>query len=545
MEAEKILTGVSISKGIAIGNAVCSKKKCEKELVNIPTEEIHNEIKRFRSALEKSKKDLQRLREKSISNGEIDIAEILDSHLEILQDPFLTEMVESKIKLSKQNIETVFQVIIQEYKKHFSKDPIFKERVTDFLGLSTRIVSYLQPIKSKKIVFSKDSIFVAEEIMPVDIMENQKKYIHALISQEGGKTSHSAIIARSRGIPYVADIDVRLLENCQKVVVDGNCGIVVINPSDKTIEKYNSLQKELEEKYKKLQKKISYKNCSQNNINVYANINEPYDIEKFSQQDIDGIGLFRSEYLLIGKNDFLKEEEQVNIYLKIAEKIKDKPFVIRLFDLGGDKIFKLVDDCFSSPNPSLGVMGIRFLLKHQEILRGQIRAIIRANVYNNIRMLVPLVTDIEEILELKQIITEERENLINRGFSISNKILLGCMIEVPSSAILCDIFVKEVDFLSIGTNDLSQYLLAADRNNIEVRHLYSSCHMAVLRLIGSVIKEGIKAKKEVIICGELASDPRLVQLFLELGATSLSVSCLDIHMIKDIADKVFLKPRKS
>lgn len=540
---EKVLKGIPMSPGVGIGLPVFLKRgKVFLDEKILDAESIQGEIENYQSALSKSKNDLTRLKRESSKEGQTEVFQILTVHLEILNDPMLNSGMIEKIKKSKMRAEVLISQLLDEYENRFRsvQDEFFKERLRDLVDISRRITVHLKGQPQKE-PFPKGSILFAQELIPTDTMEANLSTIHAFVSKVGGTTSHAAIIARAKGIPFVANIDFDLIEesSVESLIVDGGKGEVILNPSRETREKYISLKNEIETQ--KLAshslKDFKAETIDGAPVRLFANVESFSEIKNVIESGGEGIGLFRSEYLCFEKNRLPSEEEQFIAYKKMAEALENKPFVVRLFDLGGDKKLDSLcpeasKDMLFEPNPALGYRGIRLLLKHPDIFDAQIRAIVRASHFGNIHLLVPMVSD---FFELKKV--QEKIEQIQKELKIQKKIPLGCMIEVPSSALMSDVILEVVDFISIGTNDLLQFLMAKDRASLTENESFCRAHPSILRLIKMVITEAHLAKKSVFLCGEMAADPLLIPIFMGLGIFEFSVSSQNLNSVKEIVRK--------
>ncbi len=538
---EMLIRGIPVSDGIAIGTAFFLNPVEE----NIPEfsitmKEIDSEIARYRSALFSSREDLQQLRNNLAQEVSEDAAGIIETHIQMLDDPLITEHMEDKIRQTLQNSESVFQSVITDYEKRFSRksDSYFQERLIDVIDLANRILGHLCPSKGnslRNVPFN--SIVFAEELIPSHTATADSSRVSAFVTRVGGGNSHAALIARAKGIPYVANIDVRALQNIaiRSVIVDGQSGEVIFNPNLETVEKYKQRKTQLKTSYQLLQKEMQYDaetmdGCS---VQILANIGNFDDLDKIVQYNPDGIGLFRTEYLFFQHRHLLSsEEDQYDAYLKLIQTVGKMPIVIRVFDIGGDKNPKLFAEGEKEPNPVLGCRGIRFLLRHPEIFKIQIRAILRAAVYGDVRILLPLISDTSELDISRALIAEISQSLQAEGIPFKSNILLGAMIEVPSAVLICDAIAAKCDFLSIGTNDLVQYTLGIDRSNPAMSDFYYPAHPSVLRMIKMVNTEAKRHGISVTICGEIASNPLFVPLLLGLGVDQFSCSPRYIPLIK-------------
>jgi phosphotransferase system enzyme I (PtsI) len=546
---EIVLRGLPISKGIGIGFPVFFASADDHvPEVAIPKNEITIEIDRYRRALDLSRRDVETLQRLSLNDGPPEIVSILGTHLEMMQDPLLTNVIEERIRNMQCNTESIFHHIIEEYKERFStlQDHYFQERVRDIVDVSRRILGHLRPLEQVKMAeMPHNSIILTHELVPSETVEANASLVSAFVTTAGGITSHAAIIARAKGIPYVANVDIKQLKkfDVHSLIVDGSLGLVILNPTRQTLKKYQEIQRSHLMSYKMLKSAAHLKGETIDGyeVRIFANLENPKEIDQLLKAGASGIGLFRSEYLFLARKAFPPEEDQFSIYKRMVKALKGRPLVIRVFDVGGDK---KVDLPPSNPdsryftsighelNPALGCRAIRFLLRYPEILHAQLRAILRASHYGEIHILIPMVSDVSEVRIVRQKVQEIQEEFHKAGIKTAKHIPIGCMIEVPSSAIMCDFLADEVDFLSIGTNDLVQYILAADRSNSNTSDLYYTTHPSILRLIRMVVASANRARKPVILCGECAADPSMIPLLIGLGIREFSVAARHIPMVK-------------
>ena len=546
---ETILRGLPISKGIGIGFPIfVSTGEGKSSDLELPAKEIEEEIVRYRRALESSRKDVEQLRKLSQRDGPAEIVAILGTHLEIMQDPLIVTEIEVRIRDSQLPTERIFQSLIEEYKQRFTtiRDNYFEERIRDIVDVSRRILGYLYPAGRMNLAeIPHNSILIAQELVPSETIEASATLISAFVTAGGGLTSHAAIIARAKGIPYVANIDIKKLRKLEfhTIVVDGSQGLVILNPNRQTLKKYQEMKKSYSAEHKKLKSSthLHSETVDGYEVRVFANLENPKEIDAVIKNGASGVGLFRSEYLFLSKKQFPEEEEQFDIYKKMIRSMRGAPLVIRVFDVGGDKRVDFLPEDHDAKyfreigmesNPALGCRAIRFLLRYPELLEQQLRAILRASRYGPIQILIPMVSDVSELQLVRQMIDKIRRSLVNDGVKIAKEIPLGCMIEVPSSAIMCDVIAAETDFLSIGTNDLIQYVLAADRSNFNTSDLYSPIHPSIFRLIQMIVNAANRAGKPVIVCGESAADPLMIPILLGLGVREFSVAFRHIPLVK-------------
>jgi phosphotransferase system enzyme I (PtsI) len=543
------LKGVCISDGIAIGNLFILEGA---ESQNIPRFSISNrevdyEIQRYRKAISSSKEDLFRLQDSLAQEGSIEAVTIIDTHIQMLQDPYMTTMMEDRIQQMLYNTECVFEMAMQEYEKQFERveSAFFKQRLTDVRDLSSRILKHLSPHSRPSFqTLPSDSIIVSRELCLSDTAEAPKSKVKAFLSQLGSHTSHSALIARAKGIPYVASIDLSIFSSCQnkKVIVDGGAGIVIISPSEQTLKKYALKIEDERAKIVKMAQAASPKSITKDGykIDVMANIEHIEDVHLFREHKADGVGLFRSEYLLFDQNtqDF-SEESQYMAYKKLFEKTKNFPIYFRVFDIGADK--QLFKGMTKETNPALGCRSIRFLLRHRDLFKVQLRAVLRAAVNANLYLLLPLISDVSELCEVRRFIDVVINDLRATGYRIKEGLQVGSMIEVPSAVMMSDFLCKECDFLSVGTNDLIQYTLAVDRGNPSIADIYQPSHPSIVRMLSIVAQNAAANNTPLSICGEMASNPLFTGLLLGLGIHQLSCSPRYIPMIKQTISQTYMK----
>ncbi|NDD58882.1 MAG: phosphoenolpyruvate--protein phosphotransferase [Chlamydiae bacterium] len=536
------LQGAPVSEGIAIGTSFFLAPQLKETIPEfvIKSSQVDQEIQRYREALAASKVELNFLKQNLEKEGSTEAIEIINTHILMLDDPLITYHVEEKIRKVRKNSESVFSAVIREYEKKFAKmkDSFFQQRLVDILDLSKRILGHL--CLKHKIDFSEiplSSIVFAKELIPSHTAAIQASRVSAFVTQSGGGNSHAALIARAKGIPYVSSIDVDLFQSFQgcPIIVDGQTGEVIVNPEKATLEKYKEIKTRLKTSYRLLQQDVHYSTETVDGypVHILANVGNLNDLDEMHNYRPEGIGLFRSEYLFLEKHTlFISEEEQFQAYCELIEKSRDLPVVIRVFDVGGDKNPSLFFEHEKEANPVLGCRGIRFLLRHPNIFRTQLRAIMRASKEADVRLLMPLISDIHEMHEAKKIIQEVQDELVEQGVVKRRTYLIGCMVEVPSVVFVCDAIAQEVDFLSIGTNDLVQYTLGIDRSNPSMSDFCYPAHPSVIRMIKMVVMEARKQNKTVSICGEIASNPIFIPLLLGLGVNYFSCSPRYIPFVK-------------
>lgn len=533
--------GFPVSEGIAIG-VPYFLPSVEEEIPIFPIAlcEVDDEIQRYRTALFSSREDLKRIHSNLIHDGSEEAATIIDTHIQMLEDPLMTTHMEEKIRQMMLNTESVFHSVVSDYEKRFSQsnDTYFREKLVDVMDLAKRVLGHLYPEKKRslsKVPFN--SIVFAKELVPSHTAAAENCRVSAFVTQSGGGNSHAALIARAKGIPYVACVDVTTFQDIPTkcVIVDGQTGDVIFNPTAHTLEKYKQRKTCLKTSFQLLQKEVQYRAETMDGcqVQVYANIGNIGDLENLHQLGAEGVGLFRTEYLFFQHRELLSsEEEQYRAYVELIQKVGKLPLVIRVFDVGGDKNPELFSGDEREPNPVLGCRAIRFLLRHRDIFRMQIRAILRAAVHGDVRVLLPLISDISELDTSLQMIDEEGKALEREGIAYQKGIPIGTMIEVPSAVLVCDAIAKKSDFLSIGTNDLVQYTLGIDRSNPAMSDFCYPAHPSVIRMIKMVTIEAKRQQKSVSICGEIASNPLFIPLLLGLGVDQFSCSPRYIPVVK-------------
>lgn len=534
----KRIKGISVSDGVAIGYA----RIVEKEHIHIETKKIsktavNKELKRFHKDVEYVINELNTfIQDDSFSKENRDI---LTTHKMILQDPAFIKRVKELITQKLFSLEHAVSTYFTEVVNIFDamENEYYSQRLTDFEDVAYRLLSHSMN-KSKDVLAKLDdkSILIMKNITPSFVTKVFEKNIRGLCTEKGSKNSHSSIIARSMNLPMLVGIS-GLLENInegEQIIVDGNNGEIIIFPSSDVLAEYKSIYLQESQKRKKLQKLINVKAITLDNkeITLMSNIELPEEIDQVIKNNSRGIGLFRTEFLFMDTEKLPTEEEQYKIYKKIAEKLAPEPVIIRTIDVGGDKLSSILN-IVHEENPNLGFRGIRISLANIPIFRRQIRAILRANTKGNVKIMFPMISGVEEILQVKKIIEECKNELKKKKIAFCNDIEIGAMIEVPSAVITSDALAKECDFLSIGTNDLVQYLLAVDRDNESISFYYKSCHPSVLKAIKQTVDNAHAKGIKVAVCGEMASDIQFVKLLLGLGVDELSVSPGRILMTKN------------
>ena len=551
-----MLKGIGASVGIGIGNAVAIK---DVEL-NIKKRTIDNcetELELFNKALEHTKQKSKSMAEtlrKRVGNKE---AEILDGHVLLMSDPMLIAEVETGIRTQMLNSEYVLEDVCERFAAIFESmdNELMQQRATDMRDIKTRLQKAVLGLEDVDLSeLEADSILIAKDLTPSMTAGLDPEKVAGIITQFGGTTSHSAILARALEIPTILSVAEILDKVSDKdlICMNGESGELYINPSKEIIEDFEKKQIKQIEFKKVLETYKGKESVSKDGrkVEIAANIGKPGDVKKVLEYDADGIGLFRTEFLFMDRDSIPSEEEQFEAYKKVAVAMGDKPVIIRTLDIGGDKEIPYMN-ISKDENPFLGYRAIRLCLdRKDDIYRPQLRALLRASAFGNIEIMLPLITSIEEVYEAKKLIEEEKKNLDNQGIKYNNSIKIGVMIETAAATLIADILAKEVDFFSIGTNDLIQYTMSVDRGNDKVSYLYSVYNPAVLRAIKHVISEAKKAGIQVGMCGEAAANPKLIPLLLYWGLDEFSMSAsyvlksrklvmdTDIKSLKDMEEAV-------
>ena len=531
--------GVSVSNGIAIGKAnLISNALFEVVRYEITNREIPNEIKRLTRAIDSVRKDLLRIKKQLQKESSEEFSAFIDTHLMILADKNFSEKPKIIINDDNCNAEWALKKQMDFFVDKFEKikDEYIKERKNDVIQVVERILKVLlgHPRQANQVSNESSAILVAHDISPADALQFKKHQYAAFLTDMGGSTSHTAILARSLNIPSIVALQNArsLIKNNEQIIVDGNQGIVIVNPSKDILEEYQVRQNIWGIEQKKLSKikNIKCKTLNNEKIELLANIEVPDDIKSVKENGASGIGLFRTEFLFMNRKELPNEEEQFEIYKSVVKAMSGKTVVIRTLDSGADKLTSA--DTTVSSNPALGLRAIRLCLSEPQLFNIQLRAILKASHFGKIKILIPMLSSLSELRQTKLLIERAKKSLRNEKISYDRYIKIGGMIEVPAVAINAEAFAQELDFLSIGTNDLIQYTLAIDRTDDRVSHLYNSLHPAILKLINLTIKAGNKYNKEVSICGEMAGDSKLTKLLLGMGLKHFSMHPSRILSVK-------------
>jgi len=529
--------GIGVSSGIALGRVIV-KKQFEFELEQRKIENVQAEMDRVKESLDTAKDQIQKIIDLARENMGEDKAMIFSGHQMILSDPEFVGMINYRIENKMQCAEWALTDVTNHYVELFEnmENEYFKERVADIKDISNRIMKVLTGnIEEDLSISDTPYIIVAHDLAPSDTAQIDKKQVIGFVTEIGGRTSHTAIMARTLEIPAVVGVSdlMDTLKSGDVLAFDGDEGFIHINPTDLMVEEMQKRKAALVEKKKILEGQKGKKTQTKDHIHfeLAANIGTPDDIEGVINNDAEGIGLYRTEFLFMNRNELPDEKEQFEAYKKVLEGMNGKPVVIRTLDIGGDKNLSYLD-FGEEMNPFLGYRAIRLCLDRTDIFEVQLRALLRASVYGNLKIMFPMISNMDELRQAKAILSKVEDELKIQGINISDNIEVGMMIEVPSAAILSDQFAQEVDFFSIGTNDLTQYTCAVDRMNQRLSSLYSAYHPAVLRLVKMVIDNASKHDIWVGMCGEAAGDPNLVPLLIGMGIDELSMSAVSILSVR-------------
>ena len=535
----EIITGLKLSEGIGFGSIfISTRAEIEVSETTIDKAQVDKEISAYKESIQHAHIQLRQLRENVGSHLDEDSAAIFDAHIMMLDDPGFNEQIINNIN----NLYNAQKAIQEAGKSYITKfesldSEYMKARALDVKDICMRLIANIQGVALTDLTeVDQPVVVVADELTPSASAQLDSKYVKGIITANGGTTSHSAIIARSLNIPAVSGISniISKVRHGDNVIIDGYSGDVILEPTEVEMAAYSEKQKAQEEREEKLKDYIGKESKTLDGINIrlFANIKGPEDINDVTENDAEGVGLYRTEFLYMNRMNLPSEEEQFEAYKTVLSETADKPVIIRTLDIGGDKELSYLNLPKES-NPFLGERSIRFLLKNEEIFRTQLRALVRASEHGNLKVMFPLVTTIDEFNRAKALLIEEKQQFEAENDIELSDIAVGIMVETPSAAMISDQLAKHVDFFSIGTNDLIQYTMAADRLNDQVSDLYQPYHPSVLGLIKKVIDSGRSNNKWVGVCGEMACDFKSIALLIGFGIDELSVSPKSLLSIRE------------
>ncbi|AJK65156.1 phosphoenolpyruvate--protein phosphotransferase [Bacillus velezensis] len=544
------LKGIGASAGIAIAKAY----RLEEPDLTVEKKNIADaaaEVSRFDEAIVRSKEELEKIKEHALKELGQDKADIFSAHLLVLSDPELLNPVKEKISTDSVNAEFALKETASMFVTMFESmdNEYMKERAADIRDVTKRVTGHLLGVEiPNPSMISEEVVIVAEDLTPSDTAQLNRQFVKGFTTDIGGRTSHSAIMARSLEIPAVVGTKAATgtIENGVTVIVDGIDGDVIIDPSSETLQKYEEKHSAYLAQKAEWAKLVNEPTVSKDghHVELAANIGTPDDVKGVLENGGEAVGLYRTEFLYMGRDQLPTEDEQFDAYKTVLERMKGKSVVVRTLDIGGDKELPYLQ-LPKEMNPFLGYRAIRLCLEEQEIFRTQLRALLRASTYGNLKIMFPMIATVNEFKQAKAILLEEKEKLVEAGVAVSDDIEVGMMVEIPSTAVIADQFAAEVDFFSIGTNDLIQYTMAADRMNERVAYLYQPYNPAILRLITLVIEAAHKEGKWVGMCGEMAGDEIAIPILLGLGLDEFSMSATSILPARTQISKLSKKEAES
>lgn len=527
------ISGIAASAGIAVARAFILEHP-DYTITKTSVSDVEAELAKLQAALDKSKGELLAIKERTLAELGEKKAEIFESHLLILEDPELISPVMDKIREEAVNADYALNEVASQFVSMFEnmKSAYLQERAADMRDVTKRVLNHLLGIHYiSPAEISEEVIVIAQDLTPSDTAQLNRNFVKGFTTNIGGRTSHSAIMARSLEIPAVVGTKnvLSLVKAGDLVIVDGLSGDVLINPSEAEVAEYKTKQEAYDlqiAEWKKLRDEATV-SADGKHVELAANIGTPNDVAGVIENGGEGVGLYRTEFLYMGRDKLPSEEVQYNAYRTVLENMNGKPVVVRTLDIGGDKELPYLD-LPKEMNPFLGFRAIRLCLDRQDIFRTQLRALLRASAHGDLRIMFPMIATLGEFRAARDLLLEEKAKLREEGKEVGGSIQLGIMVEIPSTAVLADQFAKEVDFFSIGTNDLIQYTMAADRMNEQVSYLYQPYNPAILRLVKIVIDAAHAEGKWTGMCGEMAGDSTAIPLLLGLGLDEFSMSATSI-----------------
>lgn len=537
------IKGIAASNGIAIAKAF---KLIEPELTVVKSTiaDVEAEINLYKEALVKTTEELQKIKVKAAQNLSEEEAAVFDAHINMANDPELLTQTTDKIKAESVNASYAFDEVSNMFITMFESmdNEYFRERAADIKDIKKRILAHLLGVKvNDPSTIDEQVVIIAEDLTPSDTAQLDRNFVKGFVTNIGGRTSHSAIMARSLEIPAVVGTKTILedVKDGDMIILDGLEGNVIINPSADQVAHYEEVAQAYEAQKAEWAKLKNEKTVSKDgqHVELAANIGTPKDVEGVLGNGGEAVGLYRTEFLYMGRDNFPTEDEQFEAYKSVLEAMGEKPVVVRTLDIGGDKELPYLH-LPKEMNPFLGYRAVRLCLDDKDLFRTQLRALLRASAYGKLRIMFPMIATLNEFRSAKALLLEEKANLIAEGVTVSEEIEVGMMVEIPSAAVLADQFAKEVDFFSIGTNDLIQYTMAADRMNEKVSYLYQPYNPSILRLVKMVIDAAHKEGKWTGMCGEMAGDQTAIPLLLGLGLDEFSMSATSILPARSLISKL-------
>ena len=537
------IKGIAASNGIAIAKTF---KLIEPELtvVKATISDVEAEINLYKEALVKTTEELQKIKVKAAQNLSEEEAAVFDAHINMANDPELLSQTTDKIKSESVNAAYAFDEVSNMFIMMFESmdNEYFRERAADIKDIKKRILAHLLGVKvNDPSTIDEQVVIIAEDLTPSDTAQLDRNFVKGFATNIGGRTSHSAIMARSLEIPAVVGTKTILedVKDGDMIILDGLEGNVIVNPTAEQVAHYEEVAKQYEAQKAEWAKLKNEKTVSKDgqHVELAANIGTPKDVEGVLANGGEAVGLYRTEFLYMGRDNFPTEEEQFEAYKAVLEAMGDKPVVVRTLDIGGDKELPYLH-LPKEMNPFLGYRAIRLCLDDTDLFRTQLRALLRASAYGKLRIMFPMIATLNEFRSAKALLLEEKAKLVAEGVTVSEEIEVGMMVEIPSAAVLADQFAKEVDFFSIGTNDLIQYTMAADRMNEKVSYLYQPYNPSILRLVKMVIDAAHKEGKWTGMCGEMAGDQTAIPLLLGLGLDEFSMSATSILPARSLISKL-------
>lgn len=537
---ELLFQGVAASQGLAYGPAfVFFQREVDVSVYRVEEHELDGEIGRFNDAILKTREEILRIRTRVSQTLSEQEAQIFDAHLLVLEDKVLIDSTVRELKESYYNIDYCFHIISKKYIEAFEaiNDEYIQERGADIRDVAKRLLGNLLGQNELKVwKFNEKRVIVTDDLSPSDVAEIDKDCILGLVTNKGGKTSHSVIMARSLQVPAVVGLQdiTNYLTNDSYIIVDGYDGIVVVDPSQDTLDKYAQIKSERGNIQKIFESVNHLPAKTKDNVRLplMVNIEGFQDLQRAEAVGADGVGLFRTEALYLRSENIPTEEEQFDVYKAVVQAMSPKPVTIRTLDLGGDKRLNGRFLPIQEVNPFMGVRAIRLCLNHLDVFRDQLRAILRASAFGNVRMMYPMISGVQELIHANRVLEDAKQELRRKKIDFNEDMQVGSMIETPSAALTIDLLAEHCSFFSVGTNDLIQYVLAVDRVNERIAHLYQPNHPAVLRILRMIVDAAHARGIEVGVCGEMAGDPLYAPMLIGMGVDSLSITPSGLPEIK-------------